>query len=208
MNKDALKTEIKDLIAQLYEQFNHTESTELLNGIEQLYKKAVVLNYLNNSVQEAEQENQRHNPNFQITDENTEVQIVTELKEEVIVITEETPPVAETADTQQETQISNLKSQVQETSNSEPTQIPNPEPQIPNLKPLTIGINDKFQLIAELFKNSSEQYNSAIQQLNNFETLSASLFFIEELGKQNNWPENSNASERLITIVKNRFSKL
>lgn len=208
MNKDALKTEIKDLIAQLYEQFNHTESTELLNSIEQLYKKAVVLNYLNNSVQEAEQENQRPNPNLQITDENTEVQIVTELKEEVIVITEETPPVAETADTQQEPQISNLKSQVQETSNSEPTQIPNPEPQIPNLKPLTIGINDKFQLIAELFKNSSEQYNSAIQQLNNFETLSASLFFIEELGKQNNWPENSNASERLITIVKNRFSKL
>ena len=208
MNKDALKTEIKDLIAQLYEQFNHTESPELLNSIEQLYKKAVVLHYLNNSVQEAEQENQRPNPNLQITDENTEVQIVTELKEEVIVITEETPPVAETADTQQEPQISNLKSQVQETSNSEPTQIPNPEPQIPNLKPLTIGINDKFQLIAELFKNSSEQYNSAIQQLNNFETLSASLFFIEELGKQNNWPENSNASERLITIVKNRFSKL
>lgn len=208
MNKDTLQNEVKDLIYKIYSQYNNDENTVLISDIELLYKKTVVLDYLNNLIG-SEQLAVGNYPNIE-----QEIHIVTELKEEIVITTETSIVEPETENT-----VDNLQFAIHDSTKATPKisnpdiilnqeVIRNPKSEIQNLPSLTIGINDKFQFIAELFKNNTEKYESAIKQLNGFDTLDSSLLFIDELNQENNWPENSNASARLITSVKNRFSQL
>ncbi len=71
----------------------------------------------------------------------------------------------------------------------------------------SIGINDKFLFIKELFKNSGEDYNEAIQLLNNFSSLSQAFDYLEVLTQNYNWDESSNASLKLFDLVRRKFQK-
>lgn len=69
----------------------------------------------------------------------------------------------------------------------------------------SIGINDKFLFIKELFKNNGEDYNEAIQLLNNFSSLSQAFDYLEVLTQNYNWDESSNASLKLFDLVRRKF---
>ena len=70
-----------------------------------------------------------------------------------------------------------------------------------------IGINDKFLLMSQLFKGSLEQYNSAIERLNNFYKYDDAEIFLGSLKILHDWPDELSAIEKLQNFVKRRYQK-
>lgn len=70
-----------------------------------------------------------------------------------------------------------------------------------------IGINDKFLLMSQLFKGSLEQYNSAIERLNNFYKYDDAEIFLGGLKILHDWPDDLSAIEKLQNFVKRRYQK-
>ena len=70
-----------------------------------------------------------------------------------------------------------------------------------------IGINDKFLLMSQLFKGSLEQYNSAIERLNNFYNYNDAEIFLGSLKILHDWPDDLSAIEKLHNFVKRRYQK-
>ncbi|MBR6775947.1 MAG: hypothetical protein IKM23_09620 [Bacteroidales bacterium] len=77
-------------------------------------------------------------------------------------------------------------------------------------KPITdlstsIGINDKFLLLNELFGGSMEKYNKSIKALNNFPTLMGAKTYMSELQIEFQWDCESEAYKKLSDLVERRF---
>ena len=77
-------------------------------------------------------------------------------------------------------------------------------------KPITdlstsIGINDKFLLLNELFSGSMEKYNKSIKALNNFPTLMGAKTYMSELQIEFQWDCESEAYKKLSDLVERRF---
>lgn len=70
-----------------------------------------------------------------------------------------------------------------------------------------IGINDKFLIMNQLFKGSMEQYNSAIERLNNFYNYEDAEIFLGSLKILHDWSEELPANEKLLHFVKRRYQK-
>lgn len=71
----------------------------------------------------------------------------------------------------------------------------------------SIGINDKFLFIKELFNNNGEDYNEAIQLLNNFSSLPHAFDYLEVLSQKHHWDETSSASLKLYDLIRRKFQK-
>lgn len=69
----------------------------------------------------------------------------------------------------------------------------------------SIGINDKFLFIKELFNNNGEEYNDAIQLLNNFSQVSQAFDYLDVLKNKYNWSESSNASLKLYDLIRRKY---
>jgi len=69
----------------------------------------------------------------------------------------------------------------------------------------SIGINDRFLLIKELFNNNGEEYNEAIQLLNNFSTIVQAFDYLDVLRQKFAWNENANASLKLYDLVRRKY---
>jgi hypothetical protein len=70
-----------------------------------------------------------------------------------------------------------------------------------------IGISDKFLIMNQLFKGSLEQYNGAIERLNNFFSYKDADIFIGSLKILHDWADNLPAIEKLQHFVKRRYQK-
>jgi hypothetical protein len=70
-----------------------------------------------------------------------------------------------------------------------------------------IGINDKFLIMNQLFKGSMEQYNSAIERLNDFHNYDDAEIFLGSLKIMHDWAEDLPANEKLLHFVKRRYQK-
>ena len=70
-----------------------------------------------------------------------------------------------------------------------------------------IGINDKFLFMSQLFKGSLEQYNSAIERLNNFYNYEDAEIFLGSLKILHDWADELPAIEKLQNFVKRRYQK-
>ncbi len=75
---------------------------------------------------------------------------------------------------------------------------------IENLKS-AIGINDKFLFINELFYGNMNDYNEAIDKLNNFNAYQQASDFIDILKESKQWDKNSEAYKILDDFVKRRY---
>ncbi len=71
----------------------------------------------------------------------------------------------------------------------------------------SIGINDKFLLIKELFQNNGEEYNEAIQLLNNFSTIMQAFDYLDVLKNKYNWDESSDASLKLFDLIRRKYQQ-
>lgn len=209
MNTIDLKKEIVDLINVLKERFNdfekqeHIPKTELeniLNSVENFYKKVVILNYLNTNGAAAN-ENQS---NAQLIESAS---VTTQTPNDILK--EESEEVVE----KRFSNIENQKEQEQQSLTVEVSVIDDLTEDILPSSPKTslvdlksgIGINDKFQYISELFEGSGEKYEEAIRQLNTCETFESSLLYLDDIQKLYHWKENSAVVKRLSDLIKNRF---
>jgi hypothetical protein len=72
-------------------------------------------------------------------------------------------------------------------------------------RPLTIGVNDKFRFINELFAQNSPEYHIAMEQLSNLNNWSDTEIYLNSLRNLYGWKDNSEAVKYFIGIVKKRF---
>jgi hypothetical protein len=69
----------------------------------------------------------------------------------------------------------------------------------------SIGINDKFTFINELFDGNLREYNESIETLGGFTTLPQAQEYLDLLRRRNNWNSASNAFKRINELVGKRF---
>ena len=68
-----------------------------------------------------------------------------------------------------------------------------------------LGINDKMMIINDLFKGSVERFNTSIDALNEFPTLSGARIYLSELQIELQWDPESLACALLYDLVERRF---
>ncbi|MHC1706853.1 MAG: hypothetical protein AB9842_04935 [Bacteroidales bacterium] len=69
----------------------------------------------------------------------------------------------------------------------------------------SIGINEKFQFINELFNGSMQDYTQGIQDLNQFSGYEEALKLIDVLKFKYNWDTNSDAYHKIMDFVRRRY---
>jgi hypothetical protein len=71
--------------------------------------------------------------------------------------------------------------------------------------PLSIGINDKFRFINELFAQNSSEYNIALEQINNLNTWNEAEIYINSLKNVYEWDAKEESVVQFYLLVKKRF---
>lgn len=71
---------------------------------------------------------------------------------------------------------------------------------------IEMGLNDKFRMINELFKQSTTEFNLAIEQLNLIETPEKSQAYLDELKRLYNWKDDQELTIRLYQLNQKRFT--
>jgi hypothetical protein len=81
------------------------------------------------------------------------------------------------------------------------------EPKEPakQLRPLHIGLNDKFRFINELFAKNNAEYHIAVEQLSNLQTWPETDLYLNSLKNLYGWRENHDAVKHFFSIIKKRF---
>lgn len=75
-----------------------------------------------------------------------------------------------------------------------------------DIQKLTVSINDKFRLINELFASNANEYNIAIEQLNNVGSKEEADTYLKGLKSIYHWDEENEMVKRLIAMNQKRFS--
>lgn len=75
---------------------------------------------------------------------------------------------------------------------------------ISNIK-AAIGINDKFSYLKELFKNNINEYNEALEKLNNFESYADAEDYFQELKAKYGWDPESKSFQGLADLLNRRY---
>jgi hypothetical protein len=70
---------------------------------------------------------------------------------------------------------------------------------------LEMGLNDKFRIINELFKQSTTEFNLAMEQLNLLDTPDKSEAYLNELKKLYSWKDNHELTQRIFQLNQKRF---
>lgn len=80
-------------------------------------------------------------------------------------------------------------------------------PVIPkDIPKITVSINDKFRLINELFASNANEYNIAIEQLNNVASKEEADAYLKGLKNIYNWDEENEMVKKMYTMNQKRFS--
>jgi hypothetical protein len=75
---------------------------------------------------------------------------------------------------------------------------------ISNIKS-SIGINEKFAYLKDLFKNNMAEYNDALDKLNNFENYGEAEDFFQELKSKYSWDPESKSFQGLAELLNRRY---
>jgi hypothetical protein len=67
----------------------------------------------------------------------------------------------------------------------------------------TIGLNDRFLFIREIFNNNTEKYNKVIETLDTLDTIQEAVEYL----KANLTMQKNEASLRFVELLKRRFTK-
>ena len=74
-----------------------------------------------------------------------------------------------------------------------------------SVKPIIIGLNDKFRFINDLFVKKADEYNLAIEQLNNLNTYNDCEIYLNSLKKLYGWKDDNEVVNLFYALVKKRF---
>lgn len=75
-------------------------------------------------------------------------------------------------------------------------------------KELKIDLNNRLAFVKHLFKDSAEDYNRVLSQLNTIDTEERSIAFIKNMVKPdyNNWEGKEEYEERFLALIERKFS--
>lgn len=93
-----------------------------------------------------------------------------------------------------------------ETSYNTESSVMQEAPQTKNFPSVVININDKFIFINELFAANSNEYNIAIEQINNTNSLDELTTYLNGLTSIYSWREDHEIVKKLVSLAKKRFS--
>jgi hypothetical protein len=234
MSKTEIKGRILNLINTIKEQSVIIETEQSLSNhqlepifstIEKLYKEFAVYSYLNTSievvppVQLKEVQQVRKSELIVGFEEKPLVETISPKKEsaepQLMAVQMEmetvSVPVVETVTVLSD--LSEVNVPVVETKEPELIEsLKTESPQIatnstiPDIR-TKIGINDKFQFISELLSGNGHAYDALIQELNEHQTLDATMIHLKLLQEKHQWKEESEALKRLLNVLGSRFSK-
>lgn len=69
----------------------------------------------------------------------------------------------------------------------------------------SIGLNEKFLFINELFEGNSAKFNEEIQVLNTQNTGADAMQYFQQLQQKNNWEKDSKVYEKLKDLIERRY---
>jgi len=72
-------------------------------------------------------------------------------------------------------------------------------------KKIELSLNDKFRMINELFKQSTTEFNLAMDQLNTIHVLPNSEAYLRELMNLYGWTDGDELTKRLFQLNQKRF---
>jgi len=75
---------------------------------------------------------------------------------------------------------------------------------ISNIKS-SIGINEKFIYLKDLFKNNINDYNEALEKLNNFDSYEEAEDFFQDLKQKYGWDPDSKSFQGLADLLSRRY---
>lgn len=76
---------------------------------------------------------------------------------------------------------------------------------ITETKNITIGLNDKFRFIKELFENNTQEFNIAIEQLNTLSNWNETEIYLNHLKKLYNWNSSIEIVNYFYSLIKKRY---
>ena len=79
------------------------------------------------------------------------------------------------------------------------------KPEIKTYPKLAINLNDKFRFINELFAGNTNEYNIAIEQLNNVDSMDEASAYIKGLKSIYNWDDNHEMVKNMNGLIQKRF---
>jgi hypothetical protein len=81
----------------------------------------------------------------------------------------------------------------------------NLKPEGNSRKAFSVGINDKFRFINELFVQNSSEYHIAVEQLSNLHTWHETEIYLNSLKSVYDWKDNNEVVKYFYSVVKKRF---
>lgn len=72
-------------------------------------------------------------------------------------------------------------------------------------KKIELSLNDKFRMINELFKQSTTEFNLAVDQLNTIDDLEKSEIYLTELKNLYSWKDEHELCRRIFQLNRKRF---
>ncbi len=224
MNQKIL-SEIKTIANEIAET-NDIETSILKNKISKLYEKLVVLEYLENSISDIE--NNEVKENIISSEEEIIVEEILVEEEETISVTDtlefskieevvsETEDkkevVAEEIEQEQETidEVEDIDKTIEEVSleKNEEALKPKKSSLHEELKKNTIqiGLNDRIAFVKRLFDGNQQDFHRVLSQVNTFTSLDEVQEFIETMVKpEYNWDNQEEYAERFLEIIEAKF---
>ena len=226
MEKSKIRKEIADLIISIKDHTDNIDDTgrvpqlelkSILNKIEQLYEKAIVLNYLHShpeipteqqvieSIVAREEEVRKE---IEVKAEEEKAEIIPEIVKVEEIIIEPSETITEVNIVVDELP-KNTEKPIEE---KKPEKKTDPvvakkitRPAITNIK-AAIGLNDKFQIMNALFGGNSTEYNIAIQNFDTAETLDSAIAYFNNLQQLYHWDVEEAITKQLLDMVERRYS--
>lgn len=197
MEREHLIKEIHDLAERIKTNAS-TEADSLLTDVAHLYEMVILLKHLPEEIKsngqtteklpdvQAIQKEETKSPEKQqvamdlFSVEHTNTAISPEpVKEKFVAKPSQKKPDESVAEKLQHKKIADLKS--------------------------VIGINEKFQFINELFEGSMNEYNVALDQINNFSSLDEAITYLANLKEVYKWNSDNPIAANLQELVERRF---
>jgi len=185
MDKNQIRKDIESLIANIKEHFDnaldhdHIPTLELetiVNKIEKLHQKAIILHFLNEKSHDSTKGNK------------------------AALANSETIPPVQTDLFGTALSSKQAAQTVQKTEKS----IDKKTDAITDIH-TAIGINEKFQFTNELFEGNANEYTAAVNQLNNYPSFTEAESYLNSIKEIYKWKEDDVLVGKFISIIKRKL---
>ncbi|MDF2437547.1 MAG: hypothetical protein K0Q95_1923 [Bacteroidota bacterium] len=206
MDKKEIRKEIAILINSIKEHSDNIGEKEhipqlelelILSKIEKLYKKSIVFNFLNS---------EKDSMQTKVEAKKAEPVPMAETKTEIKA--DSLPPSnlfgEEVVVPEKKVEKKSEKKEIKQQPEEKEPVINIKKPAITDIR-AAIGINDKFRFANELFKGNIQEYEIAVSQLNNAETLDSAMEYFMNIQQLYNWDNEHECVKSLYDIVERRY---